>query len=85
MPGEGCGPGLIFSPGPYRPIQPMNRRAPLPLGRMNPDVHSRFRILLSIIRMTAIFSMAAIFASLAILSAASPRKNATGREQGDNA
>jgi hypothetical protein len=52
---------------------------------MNPDIHSRFRILLSIIRMTTIIPMTAIFASLAILSAASTRKNATGREQGDNA
>jgi hypothetical protein len=57
---------------------------------VNPDVHSRFRILLSIISaifpMTTIFPVTAIFASLAIFSAASmTRKNATGREQGDNA
>ncbi len=63
----------------------MLARVRLPLLGMDPDVHSRFRILLSIIRMTTIIRMTAIFASLAILSAASTRKNATGREQGDNA
>jgi hypothetical protein len=53
---------------------------------VDPDIHSRFRILLSIIRMTTIIPMTAIFASLAIFSAASmTRKNATDREQGDNA
>jgi len=59
------------------------------LGRVNPDVHARFRILLSIISaifpMTTIFPVTAIFASLAILAAASTRKNAAGSEQGDNA
>jgi hypothetical protein len=55
----------------------------MPLGGVNPDLHSRFRILLAII--CAIFPVATVFALLAVLSAASNRKNAAGREQGDNA
>jgi hypothetical protein len=66
----------------------------VPLGSIDPDVHSRFGILLAIIGMTSIFltppivlMAAIIFPAIVIIPApAMARKNATGSSgQSDNA